>query len=108
MPGNILLVLFFTKSFLPFKPPYFKDKDMGGDLKQLKIMQDSTAFSVGHLLMLLLPYSHMPTVTFAFSLITLKKKMYVQQQAVFSLPVTFTAATVMSPNIWLYWVWLGC
>lgn len=74
MPGNIFLVLFFTKSFLSFKSPYSKDKDMGGDLKQLKITQDSTAFSVGHLLILLLPYSHMPTVTLAFSLITPKKK----------------------------------
>lgn len=62
-----MLLCLFRKPF-SIKPHYFKVKYMGWGLKQMNITQDSV-FSEGSLLVLLLSYSHIPTVTLAFSLI---------------------------------------
>lgn len=67
---------------------------MGWGLKQMNVTQDSV-FSEGSLLVLLLSYSHIPTVTLAFSLIN---SIIIICNKVFSHSVTLTAAIVRSPN----------
>lgn len=67
---------------------------MGWGLKQMNITQDSV-FSEGSLLVLLLSYSHIPTVTLAFSLIN---SIIIICNKVFSHSVTLTAVIARSPN----------
>ena len=67
---------------------------MGWGLKQMNVTQDSV-FSEGSLLLLLLSYSHIPTVTIAFSLIN---SIIIICNKVFSHSVTLTAVIARSPN----------
>jgi len=67
---------------------------MGWGLKQMNVTQDSV-FSEGSLLVLLLSYSHIPTVTLAFSLIN---SIIIICNKVFSHSVTLTAVIARSPN----------
>lgn len=67
---------------------------MGWGLKQMNVTQDSV-FSEGSLLVLLLSYSHIPTVTIAFSLIN---SIIIICNKVFSHSVTLTAVIARSPN----------